>query len=195
MKKALIIILFLTSLGAHAQRGFEIKLGGGITFLGIDPWIRGGIISATALYNVNGILAIGPTFSTTTGAKFYIFESANQYPATVSELGLVAQFTILRAGKFKMYVNGNIANVKGKTGPIPNFIEPTSSTTINIDDSAISFGVGVGTVLNLGKGFYFNILEYEMRTLSSDFMDMDKGYQGTIGPMHTFRTGFAYTFN
>lgn len=195
MKKALFLFLILFSIGAQAQRGFEVKVGGGITFLGLDPWIRGGIISATALYNINGVLAIGPTFATTAGAKFYIMESANSHESSLNEIGLIAQFTVLRAGKFKMYVNGNLANVKGKTGPVPNFIDPTSSTTLTIEDSAISFGLGLGTLLNLGKGFYLNILEYEIRTLSSDFMDMEKGYQGSIGPMSTFRTGISYTFN
>lgn len=196
MRKVLLFIL-LSSVyfGAQAQKGFEIKLSGGMEFIGVDPWINGGIYTGALLYNFNGAVAMGLSYSGGIGNKFYIDAKANSYETKLSELALDVYVTFLRAGKVKLYGTGGIGQVKSEnTELVPDFINFDSfgNPQLDLNDSAIGFGLGAGGVLNLGGGLYFNFLEYRFRTLSSDYMDMDKGFQGSVGPMHTVKAGISY---
>lgn len=198
MKKILIItLLSLPGILCHAQKGFELKLGGGLEFIGTDPWLNGGIMTGSVLYNINGVVAIAASYSQGINNTFYIEAKSNAYKSSVSELGLDVQVTFLRVGKVKIYGSGGVGQVKVKNKePVPDFInnDPLGTPTLELEDSAVGFGLGFGGVLNLGGGLYLNFLEYRFRTLGSDFMEMDKGFHGSVGPMHTFKAGISYVF-
>lgn len=196
MKRFAILLLLLSPVFCQAQRGVELRFTGGYEIIGVDPWLNGGIISGTVLYNINGVLALGASYSNGIGNRYNIEEKANySYDAALSELALDAQVTFLRVGKVKLYGMVGIGQVKGKTKELVpdlvngNFFDPPS---VILEDKAIGFGLGAGGILNLGGGFYLNFLEYRFRTLSSDFLQMDKGFQGSVGPMHTIKTGISY---
>lgn len=190
MKLFLTTLTLFVSLSIQAQKGFEVRANGGIGFFGSDPWVRGGLLTATALYNFNGTIAAGPTFSYGLGAKTFIESSVNSHPTTVTEIGVLAQAIYLRKGKLKMYGTLSVASLSGKSDPLPDFINNTTQE-IELDDSAIGIGFGTGALINLGGGFYFNILDYQLRTVPTDFMDLDKGFAGKNQPMHSFRTGIS----
>ena len=97
------------------------------------------------------------------------------------------------AGKLKIYGNGNIGYLEGKSDPVVDF-PPGSGETHEPDDSSITYGIGTGLLLNLGGGFYLNILDLQIRLVSSDFMDMDKGSAGKIGPGVGIKTGISFVF-
>ena len=195
MKRTLLSLLIVTSITAHAQKGMELRINGGIAFFGDDPWISTGYLTVAGLYNFNGILAMGPTYSTGLGTKIAIDsgDGENSIDASLSEVGLLAQITFLRAGKFKMYATGSIVQVKGKAKAEiinPNF---NNNEPITPDDSMVSFGVGMGGLLNLGGGLYFNILDFQVKGLKNDFMNFDQGFAGKAGVLSVFRTGISYS--
>jgi len=193
MKKLFLLAFVILSISAQAQKGLELRIGGGLGFLGADPWIETKLFTATMLYNFNGVLAIGPTYTSSVGATFRIDTDANKFDATLSEIGISAQFTFLRAGKIKLYGIVNVTNLKGKTDPLPDF-RNGSGQTIILEDSSFGLGFGGGILLNLGSSFYFNILDLYIRPVGSEFMDMDKGFEGNVGPLFGIRTGFSYVF-
>lgn len=194
MKKLIILAVVLLSYNAQAQKGIELRVGGGIGFLGKDPWFETGLLSATVLYNFNGVVAIGPSYTTGIATTFRIDSDGNKYDATLSEIGVLGQFTLLRAGKFKMYGTGNISIVSGKTDPMPDFRLSPPGGNVVIEDTSVGLGFGVGLLLNLSSGLYFNILDLYIRPVGSEFMDMDKGFEGSIGPFYMIRTGITYSF-
>jgi hypothetical protein len=191
MKKALIFLIMAVPLVVNAQRGFEIKVSGGHEFIGIDPWLNGNVITGTLLYNVSGIVAIGTSFTQGFGNKYYVEEKANSFDASLSEIILLTRLTFIRSGKIKVYGNLAIGQVSASTDEQVQLY----GKNIRQKDKSIGLGIGAGGLLNLGGGFYWNFLEYHMSTLPYDFLDMDKGFQGSGGPMHTVKTGFAYTFS
>lgn len=191
MRQISFTFLLLISIFAYSQKGFEVRANGGIAFFGSDPWVRGGILTATGLYNINGVIAVGPTFSFGVGTKTFIESNVNTAPTTLTEIGILAQGVYLRAGKLKLYGTFSIASLSGKSDPLPDFINNSASTII-LDDSTIGIGFGTGALINLGGGFYFNILDYQLRTVSKGFMDLDKGFAGKNQPMHAFRSGISF---
>ena len=193
MKKGFLIFFLIMSIQAQAQKGFELKVNGGLGFLGKDPWIETGFITGRLLYNFNGVLAIGPTYSQGFNTTFRIESDANQTNASLYEVGLITQITVIRAGKIKVYGSGSITNMQGKTDPVMDFIY-NSGETLVLDDATLAFGLGVGVLLNLGSGFYLNILDFQMRFVNSEFMDMDKGFAGKIGPGIAATAGISYAF-
>lgn len=194
MKKLVFLILvIILSFNAQAQKGMELRIGGGVGFLGKDPWIETGLITASALYNINGVLAIGPVHTTGVATTFRIDSDKNKFDASISEIALWGQFTVLRSGKFKVYGAASLAYIKGKTDPVPDFIN-FSGGTIVLEDSAVGLGLGTGVLLNLGGGFYFNLIDLHIRMVGSEFMDMDKGFEGSIGPFYKIQTAISYTF-
>lgn len=193
MKKFFLLLFIIFSIHAKAQKGFELKATGGLGFLGKDPWIETGLITGTLIYNFNGVLAIGPYYTHGINASFRVNSDENQVPAQIGEVGLLVQFTVLRAGKFKIYGNTNIGYVQGKSDPVVDF-PPGSGETLVPDDSSITYGIGTGLLLNLGGGFYLNILDFQIRLVASDFMDMDKGSARKIGPGVGIKTGISYAF-
>lgn len=196
MKKSLLFLLLISGpFFSNAQKGFELKVSGGIEFIGVDPWLNGGIVTGSLLYNINGAVAIGASYSGGIGNTYYIEAKSNGYESSLSEIALDVQVTFLRLGKVKMYGSAGVGQVMVENKePVPDFIsfDPFGTPTLELNDSAIGFGLGVGAVLNLGGGLYLNFFEYRLRTLSSDFMEMDKGFQGSVGPMHTFKAGISY---
>ncbi len=193
MKKFFLLLFIIFSIHAKAQKGFELKATGGLGFLGKDPWIETGLITGTLIYNFNGVLAIGPYYTHGINASFRVNSDENQVKAEIGEVGLLVQFTVLRAGKFKIYGNGNIGYVQGKSDPVDDF-RPDSGGTLVPDDSSITYGIGTGLLLNLGGGFYLNILDFQIYLVSSDFMDMEKGFAGKIGPGVGIKTGISFAF-
>ncbi|MEP2671265.1 MAG: outer membrane beta-barrel protein [Cyclobacteriaceae bacterium] len=197
MKRTLLILCLVMSFAAEAQKGFEVQLSGGIAFIGSDPWMRTPALSVAGLYTISPIIAFGPIYSTGLGSKFYVDSKENNYDASISEIGLLARFTFLRSGKFKMYGTTSVAQVNGKVDSLPDFrgtIFSSNPPAISIDDSSVGFGFGTGASLNLGGKVYLNILEFQMRVLKKDFMDMDKGFQGSVGPLFSFKSGISFIF-
>lgn len=198
MKKLLFIFLFVFLVhSSFAQKGLELKLSGGMEFLGIDPWINGGIVTGALLYNINGVIAVGASYSSGIGNQYRIETKANAYESSISEIALDLQFTFLRAGKVKLYGNAGVGHIMSENKePVPDFInfDPFGTPQLELKDSSTGFGIGVGGVLNLGGGLYLNFFEYRLRTVKSDFMQMDKGFNGSVGPMHTFKAGVSYIF-
>ena len=179
------------------QKGVELKVSGGLELIGVDPWLRGGIATGTLLYNFNGVFALGASYSSGIGNKYYIENNANAFETSINELALDAYFNFLRLGKVKIYGTAGIGQVSAKTKePVPDFIngDPFGTPSVNLEDSAVGLGLGAGGVLNLGGGLYLNFFEYRLRTLKADFMQMDKGFHGSVGPMHTFKAGVSYIF-
>ncbi len=195
MKRIFFLLCFALPFASQAQKGLELQLNGGIAFIGADPWIRTPILSVAGLYNINGNVAIGTTYATGLGTKFYVLSNEFNYDASLTEIGLLARFTFLRAGKFKMFGTTSIAQVQGKVDSLPDFKVTTGSQpNISLDDSSVGFGFGTGASLNLGRNIYFNIMEFQMRVLKKDFMDMDKGFQGSVGPLFSFKSGISFNF-
>ena len=164
-------------------------------FIGVDPWLNGGIITGGLIYNINGVVAIGASYSTGINNKFYIDADANSYESSVSEIALDVYVNFLRLGKFKIYGTGGIGQISAANKElVPDFINFDNYGTPQLDlsDKAIGFGLGTGVILNLGGGLYLNVFEYRFRTTSSDFMDMEKGNEGSVGPMHTVKAGISY---
>lgn len=198
MRKFLLGLVFLFgAFAVQAQKGFELKVSGGLEYLGIDPWINGGIVTGALMYNFNGTVALGASYSAGIGNKYAIEAKANSSETSLSEIALDVYVNVLRLGKVKLYATAGVGQVKGENKQlVPDFInfDPFGTPVLDIKDSAIGFGLGAGGVLNLGGGLYLNFFEYRLRTLSSDFMDMDKGFNGSVGPMHTFKAGISYVF-
>ena len=195
MKKILSLLFIVAPLIVSAQKGFELKIGGGAEFIGTDPWMNGGLVTGTLFYNVNGIVAIGASFTQGVGNEFFIERSANNYSASLSEASLIGQFTFFRKGKFKFYGDVGVGYVTASVDePVPDFIG-FSTNTLDLEENVVGIGLGAGAMYNIGGGFYWNIFEYRLRTLSSEFLDMDKGFQGSVGPMHALRTGISYAFS
>ncbi|MDX1627755.1 MAG: outer membrane beta-barrel protein [Fulvivirga sp.] len=188
MKKKLVVILLVAlPILAKAQSDWELRVSGGYEFIGIDPWLNGSLITGTLFYNISGIVAMGPSFTQGIGNNYYVDNSANNFETSLQEIALITQFTFLRKGKFKAYGDLSLGLLKAETKePVVGYLEGEA-----IKDETFGVGFGVGSLLYLGSGVYWNILEYRMRTLSSDFMDMEKGFQGSIGPMHAIRTGIS----
>ena len=194
MKKTFLMLFMILSIHAQAQKGFELRLGGGLGFLGKDPWIETGLLTGTLLYNFNGVLAIGPYYSQGINSTFRIDNDQNQFKASINEIGIIAQITVVRAGKIKVYGSGSIANMAGETDPVPDFINNSGGTQV-LDDATLTFGLGAGVLLNLGGGFYLNILDFQMKFLADpEFMDMDKGFAGKIGLGINAKAGISYAF-
>ena len=195
MRKILVgILLLFSAITAEAQKGIEIKVSGGLDFIGNDPWIEGGIITGALIYNFNGTIAVGASYSGSINNTFRIDNNANAYKSSLSELSLDLFVNVLRLGKVKLYLTTGIGQVKAENKePVPDYIS-FGSGSLDLKDSAIGFGLGAGGVLNLGGGLYLNFIEYRIRTLSSDFMEMDKGFHGGVGPMHTIKAGVSYVF-
>ena len=195
MRRIVLILLVTLPIIASAQRGVEIKVSGGMEFIGVDPWLNGGIVTGSLLYNINGVFAIGASYSTVIGNKYYIDANSNAFDTSLSEIALDAYLTFLRVGKIKLYGTAGLAQVSAKVNElVPDFInfDPYGTPTLELEQDAIGFGFGAGGVLNLGGGLYFNFFEYRLRTLGSEFLDMDKGFQGSVGPMHTVKAGISY---
>ena len=198
MKKLLSIFLFVFLVNySFAQKGFELKVSGGMEFLGVDPWLNGGIVTGTLLYNINGAVAIGASYSTGMANQYRIETKSNAYESSISELALDLQITFLRVGKVKLYGSAGVGQIRAENKePVPDFInfDPFGTPQLDLKDSATGFGLGAGGILNLGGGLYLNFFEYRFRTVKSDFMQMDKGFHGSVGPMHTIKAGISYIF-
>ena len=188
------LFFIILSVSAQAQKGFELRLGGGLGFLGKDPWIETGLLTGTLLYNFNGVLAIGPYYSQGINSTFRVDNDQNQFKASLNEIGIMAQITVVRAGKIKVYGSGSIGFMAGKTDPVEDFIFNSGGTQV-LDDTTLAFGLGAGVLLNLGGGFYLNILDFQMKFVADpEFMDMDKGFAGKIGPGIAAKAGISYAF-
>ena len=198
MRKLLLVLLLLPSFYfAQAQKGFELKVSGGMEFLGVDPWINGGIVTGALIYNINGIVAVGASYSGGINNKYRIEAKANAYESSISELAADVYVTFLRAGRVKLYASAGVGQIRASNKElVPDFInfDPFGTPQLDISDSSIGFGLGAGGVLNLSGGFYLNFFEYRLRTVNSEFMQMDKGFNGSVGPMHTFKAGISYIF-
>lgn len=195
MKKILLVALLLIPLFSQAQRGVELKVSGGMEYIGVDPWLNGGMLTGSLLYNFNGVFALGASYSGGISNNFFIEAKTNSYDVSLNELALDAYVTFLRLGKVKIYATAGVGMVKSKTKePVPDFInfDQFGQPVLDLEDDAVGFGLGAGAVLNLGGGWYLNFLEYRFRTLKSDFMDMDKGFHGSVGAMHTIKVGISY---
>lgn len=195
MRKYFIITLIILPLISTAQKGFELKASGGLEFIGTDPWLNGGIITGSVIYNINGVLALGASYSMGINNNYNIETKSNAYETSLSELAIDTYITFFRLGKVKIYGTAGVAQVSAKTKErLPDFInaDPFGTPTLDLEDNVIGFGIGGGGVLNLGGGLYLNFFEYRLRTLSSNFMEMDKGFQGSVGPMHTVKAGISY---
>ena len=192
MKKIILLVFITICFQAQAQKGIELKLGPGLAFFGNDEtWFKSGLATITGLYNFNGVIAAGATYSIGIGGKTYYGDNATYSDTPFSELGGLIQFTFLRVSKFKFYGNISVAQIKGKTETV---IDQYGTEYPGIEDSSVGFGAGAGILLNLGNGFYFNILEYQLRFIKDDYMNMNTGFQGKAGSMNALRTAITYTF-
>ncbi len=191
-------MLLIGSMPSIAQKGPEIKIGSGIGWFGNEEqWFRAAQVSLTGLYNFSGVVAVGPIYSASIGGNMYFGDNANKAKMNFSELGLVARFTFLRTGKFKFYGSASVAQVKGSYDQ-QTFVDFGGFTTTvpAKDDTSIGIGVAGGVLFNIGNGFYFNILEYQFRTIKSDFLDMDQvSWERKAGSLSSFKTGISYVFN
>jgi hypothetical protein len=192
MKRLFLILFIGLSIHAQAQKGIELKLGPGFGFFGNDEiWFKSALVSFTALYNFNGVIAVGPTYSIGLGGKTYYLNNTTYSETSFSEFGGIIQFTFLRVSKFKFYGNVSVAQIKGKTETVE---DQNGNVYLGTEDSSVGFGGGVGIVLNIGNGFYFNILEYQLRSIKTDYLNMDAGFQGSAGSLNALRTAISYTF-
>ena len=192
MKRVFLILFIGLSINVQAQKGIELKLGPGFAFFGNDvTWFKSGLASITGLYNFNGVIAAGATYSIGIGGKTYYGDNATYSDTPFSELGGIIQFTFLRVSKFKFYGNISVAQIKGKTETVT---DQSGTEYPGIEDSSVGFGAGAGILLNIGNGFYFNILEYQLRFIKEDYMNMNTGFQGNAGSMNALRTAITYTF-
>ena len=192
MKKLLILLLIALSIHAQAQKGIELKTGPGWGFFGNDEsWFKTPLVTFTGLYNFNGVIAAGVTYSIGIGGKTYYGDQSMYSDTPFSEFGVLVQFTFLRLSKFKFYGNVSVAQIKGSTETTEGMYGIVYPA---IEDTSVGVGGGVGILLNIGNGFYFNIIEYQLRSIKFDYMNMDTGWQGRAGSLNVFRTHITYTF-
>lgn len=193
----LFVVLLVGCMPAIAQKGPEIKLGTGIGWFGNEEqWFRSAQISVTGLYNFSGVIAIGPLYTAGVGGNMYFGDNANKGQTSFSELGVVAQFTFLRTGKFKFYGSASVAQVKASYDEVTLTGYYGASDLPAMEDTSVGIGVAAGALFNLGNGFYFNILEYQFRTIKSDFLEMDQvSWERKAGSLSSFKTGISYVFN
>ena len=75
MKKIILLVFITICFQAQAQKGIELKLGPGLAFFGNDEtWFKSGLATITGLYNFNGVIAAGATYSIGIGGKTYYGE-------------------------------------------------------------------------------------------------------------------------
>lgn len=192
MKRIIFLLLIVLSLHAQAQKGVELKVGPGFGFFGNDEtWFKSALVSFSGLYNFNGVFAIEASYSIGLGGKTYYGSNDATSPTSFSELAGILQFTFLRTGKFKFYGNLSVAQIKGETETVTDqfgTVYPAAT------DSSVGIGGGAGIVMNIGSGWNFNILEYQLRSIKDDYLNMDTGFQGKAGSLNTLRTAVSYTF-
>lgn len=189
MKNLLPLILVFIAFNSFAQKGVELKLNFGHSDVGNERWLATGHFSASALYNVNGTVAIGPFYATGLGAKYnYIFGEELKIGSSFSEIGVNAQFTFARVSKFKFYNKLSFSSIKSGNDIDPDIDTNTNLKLSGIDDNTTAIGVGVGVMLNLGSGLYINLIDIGFKKIKSDFMGLDK----TL--MRQYQFGIAYNF-
>lgn len=179
--------MLIFPLTLSAQKGPEIKVNVGFGGIGSDPWMESGMVSGTFMYNINGSIAFGALYSQSFGGNYFYFERENKFGASLEELGAIVQINYLRRGKLKLYGDLSLARISAATD-VP--VEGWQDGSV-IEDEATAFGIGTGGLLNLGGGFYWNFLEFRVRLMPSDFMEMDLE-DSSAGIMGVLRTGILF---